>query len=53
MYAIEKARLEARKQGKPTLSVCIECPEPESFGSKTVTKLMESAASIAGAIKVP
>jgi len=36
---------------KPTLSVCIECPEPESFGSKTVTKLMESAASIAEAIK--
>ena len=36
---------------KPTLSIGIECAEPEGFDPKRVTVLMESIASIASAIQ--
>ncbi len=36
---------------KPTLSISIECAEPESFDTKRVTVLMESIVSIANGIQ--
>jgi len=36
---------------KPTLSICIECAEPDNFDPKRVTVLLDSTASIASAIQ--